>query len=87
MAYQRPIQKYHLRREINIDIRYHKVHPNIVADYEAMEAARFGHYTWVAFNRQSILERARCVAEYRMNHRIESVIQQEIADYTKRHHA
>lgn len=84
MAYQRPLQSYHVRREINIDIRYHKVHPNVVAEYEAMEAARFCNYNWGVFMRQPLYEQARCVAEFRTHHRIDAVVQQEIADHTKR---
>ena len=83
MAYQRPISKYQLTSELSIDIRYQKVHPNIVSEYEAMEAAVFGGYTWMAFTALQAEEQAVAIAHYRMHNRIDSVVQQEITRYTK----
>lgn len=84
MAYQEPINKYHLIDEIGIDIAYHKIHPCVVAEYEAREAAVFGNYTWKEFNELELGEKAMCIAHYRMHHKIDAVVQQEVTEYSKR---
>lgn len=83
MAYQRPISRYRITNDLNIDIRYCRIHPNVVPEYEAMEAAVFGNYNWIEFNKLDLETRALCVAQYRMHNRIDSVINQEITAYSK----
>lgn len=83
-AYRKPIQNYRIINEVNIDIRYHKVHPGVVAEYEVLEASKFGNYTWEAFQALDVESKARCIAHNRLHNRIDNVIQQEISAYVKR---
>lgn len=82
--WNRPINKYPLRREIPIDLAYVRVHPRIVPEFECREAAVFCHYTWMEYMELPDYEQAACVAHHRRHTQVESVIQQEITDYTKR---
>lgn len=84
MVWQKPISKYPLRREIPIDLTYVRVHPRIVPEMEAREAANLCGYTWMDFIELPDYEQAAAVAFYRRHTQVESVIQQEITDYTKR---
>lgn len=86
MVWKRPIAKYPLRHEIPIDIAYVRIHPRIVPDIEARDAALFSGYTWMEFTELPDYEQAACVAHYRRHNQVESVMQQEITDYTKRKH-
>lgn len=87
MANRKPVKQYPLRHDIPIDIAYTKIHPNIVSEYEAMEAAVFGHYNWEQFSKLTLDKQALCVAQYRVHNRVDMVVNQEVADYSKRHRA
>ena len=62
------------------------MHPGVVSEYEALEAAVAGNYTWTQFTRLSVEDKALCVARYRMHNRIDSVVQQEVTLYMRRKH-
>lgn len=74
---------YRIVNEVQIDIRYHRIHPNIVPEYEVREAAIYGHYNWDEFVGLDRVEKALCLAQFRVHHRIDNVVQQEITSYTK----
>lgn len=84
MAFQNPIKKYRIRHEIPIDIRYHKIHPNIVSEFEVMEACVACNYNWEEFLKLPLDRQAVCVAQFRMHNRIDSVVNQEVSDYSKK---
>lgn len=83
MANQKPIGKYKIRQEVPIDIRFYRVSADFVPDFEVLEAATEGHYNLTQFWEVSDYERAVCVARYRMHNRIDSVVNQEVQDYTR----
>lgn len=83
MAYSKPIQLYPISHDFNVDIRYHKIAPSVVAEYEAREAANFGHYTWEQFGVLDLDTKVECIAYFRMHNKIDAVVQQEVTAYTK----
>lgn len=83
MANRKPISLYKTVSDINIDVAYLKIHPNIVSEYEAMEACIFGNYTWEVFQALPVDRQAECIAQYRSHSRVDSVVQSEITLYHK----
>ena len=58
-----------------------------MSEYEAMEAAVFGHYNWEQFSKLTTDRQAQCIAQYRIHNRVDAVVNQEVADYSKRQKA
>lgn len=74
---------YRVIDEIGIDIRYTRLGPGVVPEFEAYEAAIFGHHTIAQFQALSLDEKALVIAQFRAHNHINNVVQNEVNKYMK----
>lgn len=75
--------EYRIADEIGIDIRYTRLGPGVVPEYEACEAAIFGHHTIESFNDLTLEQKGLVIAQYRVHNHINNVVQNEVNRYMK----
>lgn len=73
-----PLEKYPIRT-LYTGITFRRVFPGMVPEIEERDAAVFGRYTWMQWQKLPLEERAAGIAHYRIHYQI-TLHQQDVQD-------